>query len=165
MMSILNRSDFGKTMRMTYVTLFMRLALGVSFLSAVGDRFGVWGAYGEPHVAWGDFSRFAAYTGTLLRFLPQASYPLLAWAATAAEAVFGLALILGLFTRTVAFLSAILLLTFALAMTFSLGIKAPLDYSVFSAAAGGFLLAAFDQYPWSLDRVLQLRRKTTQQGG
>jgi uncharacterized membrane protein YphA (DoxX/SURF4 family) len=160
-----NRSDFGKTMRMTYATLFMRLALGVSFLSAVGDRFGLWGAYGEPHVSWGNFSRFAAYTGTLLQFLPQALYPLLAWAATAAETVFGLALILGLFTRAVAVLSAILLLTFALAMTFSLSIKAPLDYSVFSASAGGFLLAAFDQYPWSLDQVRQLRRKATQQAG
>jgi uncharacterized membrane protein YphA (DoxX/SURF4 family) len=156
-------SDFGKSVRMTYATLFMRLALGFSFLSAVGDRFGMWGAYGEPHVGWGNFSRFTAYTGSLLWFLPHALYPLLAWAATAAETLLGLALILGLFTRAVAFLSAILLLMFALAMTFSLGIKAPLDYSVFSASAGGFLLAAFDQYPWSLDRVRHLRRKATRQ--
>jgi hypothetical protein len=34
------RSDFGKSVGMTYATLFMRLALGVSFLSAVADRFG-----------------------------------------------------------------------------------------------------------------------------
>jgi uncharacterized membrane protein YphA (DoxX/SURF4 family) len=147
---------------MTYATLFMRLALGGSFLSAVADRFGLWGAYGQPHVAWGNFSRFAAYTGTLLWFLPQTLYPLMAWTATAAEIVLGLALILGLFTRMVAFLSGLLLLTFALAMAFSLGIKAPLDFSVFSASAGGFLLAAFDDYPWSSDRVRQLRKATRQ---
>jgi uncharacterized membrane protein YphA (DoxX/SURF4 family) len=158
------QSDFGKSVRMTYAALFMRLALGISFLSAVADRFGLWGAYGKPHVAWGNFSRFTAYTGTLLWFLPQTLYPLMASTATAAEIVFGLALILGLFTRVVAFLSGILLLTFALAMAFSLGVKAPLDLSVFSASAGGFLLAASDQYPWSLDRVRQLRRKATRQG-
>jgi hypothetical protein len=41
-------------------TVFLRLALGFSFLSAVADRFGLWGAYGQPHVAWGDFARFVA---------------------------------------------------------------------------------------------------------
>jgi uncharacterized membrane protein YphA (DoxX/SURF4 family) len=146
---------------MTYASLFLRLALGVSFLSAVADRFGLWGPYGQPNVGWGDFSRFTTYTGTLLWFLPKTLYPLMAWTATAAEIVFGLALILGLFTRVVAFLSGILLLTFALAMTFSLGIKAPLDFSVFSASAGGFLLAACSQYPWSLDRLRQPRNTSS----
>src|SRR5215469_13010456 len=132
---------------MNYASVFMRLALGVSFLSAVADRLGLWGIYGQPHVAWGNFGRFTAYTGTLLWFFPRSFYPLMAWAATAAEMLFGIALIIGLFTRVMAVLSGILLLTFALVMTFSLGIKAPLDFSVFSASAGAFLLAAFDQYP------------------
>jgi len=44
----------------TVITAFARLALGFSFLSAVADRFGLWGAYGAPHVAWGDFGRFIA---------------------------------------------------------------------------------------------------------
>jgi hypothetical protein len=48
-----------------YSTVFLRIALGISFLSAVADRFGLWGAYGQPNVAWGDFSRFVAYTGKL----------------------------------------------------------------------------------------------------
>jgi uncharacterized membrane protein YphA (DoxX/SURF4 family) len=143
---------------MNYATVFVRLALGASFLSAVADRFGLWGAYGQPHVAWGNFSRFTAYTDTLLWFLPAIVYPLMAWIATAAEIVLGLALIIGLFTRVVAFLSGILLLTFALTMMFSLGIKAPLDFSVFSASAGAFLLAAVGQYPFSVDK---LRRSHT----
>jgi uncharacterized membrane protein YphA (DoxX/SURF4 family) len=144
---------------MNYVTVFMRFALGASFVSAVADRFGLWGAYGQPHVAWGDFRRFTAYTGTLLWFLPRTLYPLVAWTATAAEMLLGIALIIGLFTRVIAMLSGILLLSFALAMTFSLGVKAPLDFSVFSASAGAFLLLAFDRYPLSLDGVRQLRGK------
>ncbi len=38
--------------------------------------------------------------------------------------------------------SPILLLSFALTMTIALGVKAPLDFSVFAAAGGAFLLAA-----------------------
>lgn len=62
-----------------YSAVFLRAALGVSFLSAVADRFGWWGAYGQPHVAWGNFHRFTAYTGTLLWFIPEALIPAVAW--------------------------------------------------------------------------------------
>jgi hypothetical protein len=55
----------------TVVTPFARLALGFSFLSAVADRFGLWGALGAPHVAWGDFAHFITYTATLNWFLPR----------------------------------------------------------------------------------------------
>jgi hypothetical protein len=40
-----------------YTTVFLRVAVGISFLSAVADRFGLWGAYGQANVAWGDCSR------------------------------------------------------------------------------------------------------------
>jgi uncharacterized membrane protein YphA (DoxX/SURF4 family) len=135
---------------MDYSTVFLRIALGLSFLSAVADRFGLWGAYGQPNVAWGDFSRFVAYTGQLNWFAPTAVIPALAWAATFAEIVLGLALVLGCFTRVAALLSGLMLLVFALTMTFGLGVKAPLDYSVFSASAGAFLLAAYGKYPLSI---------------
>jgi hypothetical protein len=46
-----------------YAAVFLRAALGFSFLSAVADRFGLWGAYGRSHVAWGDFPHFVVYTG------------------------------------------------------------------------------------------------------
>lgn len=121
--------------------LLLRLALGVSFLSAVADRFGLWGPYGQPHVAWGNFERFVQYTARLNWFLPKALVGPTAWAATGLEIVFGVLLILGLFTRLTAFLSAGLLLLFGLTMTAALGPKPPLDYSVFSAFAGAFLLA------------------------
>src|SRR5215472_14147866 len=115
-------------------SVFLRLALGISFLSAVGDRFGFWGAFGQSHVAWGDFSHFIAYTAQLNWFMPSATIPVLAWASTCAEILLGVALVLGAFTRVAAFLSGILLLLFALVMTFALGLKAPLNFSVFTAS-------------------------------
>lgn len=136
-----------------YSTVFLRITLGISFLSAVADRFGLWGAYGQPNVAWGDFSRFVAYTGKLNWFAPTAVIPALAWAATFAEILLGLALVLGFFTRVAALLSGLMLLVFALTMTFALGVKAPLAFSVFSASAGAFLLAAYGKYPLSMDAL------------
>jgi uncharacterized membrane protein YphA (DoxX/SURF4 family) len=136
-----------------YSTVFLRLALGFSFLSAVADRFGLWGAYGQPNVAWGDFARFVAYTGKLNWFVPAILIPALAWTSTVAEILLGFALVLGLFTRIAALLSGMILLLFALAMTIALGLKAPLDFSVFSASAGAFLLAAYGRYPLCADRL------------
>jgi len=136
-----------------YSTVFLRIALGISFLSAVADRFGLWGVYGQPNVAWGDFSGFVTYVGKLNWFAPMAVIPALAWAATFAEVLLGLALVLGFFTRVAALLSGLMLLLFALTMTFALGVKAPLDFSVFSASAGAFLLAAYHKYPLSIDAL------------
>jgi hypothetical protein len=46
----LNNKYDGSTIMLASSSVFMRLALGCSFLSAVADRFGLWGAFGEPHV-------------------------------------------------------------------------------------------------------------------
>jgi uncharacterized membrane protein YphA (DoxX/SURF4 family) len=123
------------------VTLFLRFALGAGFLSAVADRAGLWGPHGAPNVAWGEFGRFVDYTGTLNPWAPPALVPVLAWAATMAELVLGVLLLLGLWTRPVAVLSGLLLLGSALGMLVALGIKAPLDSSVFAASAAAFALA------------------------
>ena len=120
-------------------TWFLRLALGVSFLSAVADRFGFWGHNGAPRVAWGDWSHFCAYTAQLNWFLPKGLIPATAWTATLAETLLGLALILGVRVRLAALASAVLLTLFAIAMAGALGIKAPLDYSVFSAVGSAML--------------------------
>src|ERR1700741_4930809 len=47
------------------VRLFARFALGASFLSAVADRFGLWGPHGAKNVSWGDFAHFVEYTGAV----------------------------------------------------------------------------------------------------
>ena len=147
------RLNGRSTILRAFSSVFLRLALGFSFLSAVADRFGLWGAFGEPHVAWGTFARFVAYTEKLNWFLPRSVDPALAIVATCAEALFGILLLLGWQTRATALLSGLLLLLFALTMTAALGIKAPLDFSVFSAAGGAFLLAGCAEYPFSIDQL------------
>jgi len=140
-----------------FSSVFLRLALGISFLSAVADRFGIWGVYGQRNVAWGNYARFVDYTAKLDWFLPAAMIPAVALTATAAEALFGLLLVLGWKTRITAFLSGVLLTAFALAMTVALGAKAPLNFSVFSAAGGAFLVATSSEFPFSLDNLLRSR--------
>lgn len=141
----------------TFSTIFLRLALGISFLSAVADRFGLWGVYGQPNIAWGNYGRFVSYTAKLNWFLPAMAIPAVAIVATAAETLLGLLLVLGWKTRMTALLSGILLCIFALAMTIALGVKASLNYSVFSAAGGAFLLATFTEVPFSVDKLLRSR--------
>lgn len=132
-------------------SLFLRFALGASFLSAVADRFGVWGTFGRPHVSWGTFARFVAYTGQLNWFLPRATIPTVAVVSTCLEIALGILLVLGWQTRIVAVASGILLLLFAVTMAGALGIKAPFDFSVFTASGAAFLLAGCAEYPLSID--------------
>ncbi|MBI1358572.1 MAG: DoxX family protein [Acidobacteria bacterium] len=120
---------------------FARLALSAAFFSAVADRFGLWGAPGDPGVVWGDWAAFQAYTGLLNSYLPPSLIPAVAWIATIAEVVLAVALLVGRRLPWAAPAAGALLVTFALAMAVSVGPKAPLDYSVLSAAAAAFLLA------------------------
>jgi len=111
-------------------------------------------------VAWGNFDNFLAYAAKLNPYLPAAWLPTVGWGVTLAEAACGLALIVGFQTRKVAVGSGLMLLAFALGMTMGFGVKAPFNYSVFSAAAGAFLLATSIHDPWSLD---MLRDRHTRQ--
>src|SRR5450755_5009028 len=119
--------------------LFARIALGAAFLSGIASRFGLYG----KHVGYGNFANFVKYTADVNSFMPAFSIPFLAWSATAAELVLGIALILGIWPRWVALGSAVLLALFGIAMAVSFGIKSPLDYSVFSASAAAVLLALY----------------------
>ena len=134
-------------------SLYLRLALGITFLSAVADRFGVWGPPGSHNVAWGDFNRFTQYTALVNPWAPPAFVPLLAWTATVAETILGAALLGGVYTRAAGFASGVLLSLFAIGMTIGTGVKPALDASVFSAAAGAFGLALLGPDPWSVDRL------------
>jgi uncharacterized membrane protein YphA (DoxX/SURF4 family) len=125
--------------------------LGVTFLTGVADRFGLWGPFGTPNVAWDDFTRFSQYTQQLNPWAPAVLVPPLAWTVTVAEIALGVTLILGLFTRWSALLSGILLLLFASGMSMGTGIKSALNGSVFSAAAAAFALAVLGPGPWSMD--------------
>jgi uncharacterized membrane protein YphA (DoxX/SURF4 family) len=131
-------------------TVFLRLALAGAFLSAIADRFGLWGKPGDPNVAWGNWDAFVEYTAYLNWFVPESIAPVLAWTATILEASIAIGLIVGFRLQHTALASGILLTLFALTMIFAIGIKAPFDYSVLTAAGGSFLLAAISpQTPFS----------------
>lgn len=124
-----------------YFALFARIAIAMSFLSAVADRFGWWTpVLGNENVVWGNMGNFITYTGVLVPWVSKQILPVLAWLVTIAEVVLGVLLIIGYQKRIVALLSGLLLLTFAFSMMFFSSLKAPLDYSVFTASACSFLL-------------------------
>ncbi|MCA9689965.1 MAG: hypothetical protein R3B09_23695 [Nannocystaceae bacterium] len=122
--------------------LALRVALAASYLSAVADRLGWWGPPGAPGVTWGAWEPFVGFTATLNPYAPAVVVPVLAWVATAAEVVIAVGLLAGWRLRWFAGASGALLVAFALAMASSLGLKAPLDYSVVSAATASFVLAS-----------------------
>jgi putative oxidoreductase len=127
------------------IAIFARLALGAAFLSGIMSPFGWWGA----GVGYGSYENFVRYTGEVNSFMPAYTIRFLAHAATAAELGLGVALVLGVWPRLTALASAALLTIFGTAMAISFGMKSPLDYSVFSAAAAALLLAV---EPSSFDR-------------
>ena len=141
-------------------TVLLRFGLGLGFLSAVADRLGLWGPFGQPNVEWGNFSRFLEYTHLLNWYLPAGMIPPLGVIATSAETLFGLLLLIGWHTRTAALLSGFLLLTFAVAMMLALGIKAPLNFAVFTGVGGALVLANCERFPFSVDELLFRRTQS-----
>ena len=127
--------------------VFLRLALGLTFLVAIGDRFGLLGPHGGKNVSWGDWTHFVQYVAVLNWFIPKALIPALAVLETTIEVALGVALVLGIYQRVVAWSSAALLMSFALTMSIALGVIAPLSYSVFSALGGALLLGAVTPAP------------------
>lgn len=140
-----------------YATLYLRLGLGLAFLSAVADRFGWLGAPGTTNVAWGTIENYQSYVALLNPFVPAALIPLVGWVATVGEIVAGVALLAGFRIREAAILSGLLLLAFGFGMTVGTGFKRALDFSVFAASGGAFLLASCRTFPFSLDALLQRR--------
>ncbi|PIF34164.1 DoxX-like protein [Flavobacterium sp. 9] len=131
--------------------LILRIVLGITMLSAVADRFGLWGAPGDPGVAWGNWDNFIAYTQTLNSFASKSVAGILGALTTFFEILFGLFLIIGFKTRIVALGTSGLMLLFALSMAISVSIKAPFDYSVFTSSAAALLLSAIGKTSFSVD--------------
>ncbi len=147
-----------------YASLALRLALGLTFLDSVADRFGLLGAPGSAGVSFGTFARFSAYVGVLNWFLPHAVIPALAWIDTALETIFGLALLSGLWLRPIAIASAVLLLTFAITVGRANGLGTAFAYSIFTASAGSWMLAATASLRWSIDAQFQRKRMMEDEG-
>lgn len=118
----------------------LKLSIAFAFLSACADRFGLWGNAGDQGVVWGNFQNFIDYTAILNPWSSGIVTTILAWAATVLEVVLGILLCTKFKEGEVGLLSGILLLLFGTTMIFTVGPKAALDYSVFSAAFGALAI-------------------------
>lgn len=134
------------------IKLFLRTAISLSFLSAVADRFGLWG---EKYSVWGNWKNFVDYTRIINPWLPDSTVETVGVLATGAEILFAFCLIIGYRTELFAKLSGLLLLIFGLSMTFSTGIKGAFDYSVFSASAGAFALGLMKNKFLEIDNLIK----------
>lgn len=82
---------------------FLRYSLAASYLSAVADRFGVWGQAGDSGVVWGNFNSFLEYTQYLNPWAPVALANVLGYIATILEIILPLLLIVGFKVRYASF--------------------------------------------------------------
>lgn len=141
-----------------FAQLFTRIALGLGFLLPVFDRLGFLGAPDSGKVAWGDWSHFVTYTQKLMPFTNLHMVHMAGLIATIAELVLGLCLIIGFKVRWMGLGAAIITLTFAVFMIFSLGIAAPFNYPVFVFTGAGLLLFTHHSFPWSIDAIIKNKR-------
>ena len=128
--------------------LFLRLSLGTGFLSAVASRLGLAGARSS---GW---NKFLDYTAQVNSFAPKTIIPFIAIASSVLESGIAIMLLTGFKTKYAACAAGLLTLLFAMAMSYSFGIKEPLDYSVFAFSGGAFLLATMPYYKWSIDQMI-----------
>ncbi|WP_251040541.1 DoxX family membrane protein [Chryseobacterium sp. ISL-6] len=135
--------------KVQFSQLFLRVAIAITMLSAVADRFGFWGR----NSAWGNWANFEEYTRKLTFFLPESLSQFSAYTATFFEIAIPLLLLVGYKTKIAAYGAGFLLLIFALSMSIALGVKAPLDYSVWVGSAAAFLLASQQEFSFSLDQL------------
>ena len=133
--------------------IYLRLALGISFILPVLDRLGFIGAPGAEGIAWGNWDNFVNYTNSLTPYLSRLLANFSGIMASILEFVFGLMLIAGYKTRVAAYGSFALLLVFALSMLLFAGYRAPFSYSVFTGSAGALLLSVIPGYRWSIDAI------------
>jgi len=131
--------------------LILRIVLAITMLSAVADRFGIWGAPGSNGVAWGNWENFVVYTQTLNPFATKSVAEILGSIATFFEVLLSLLLLFGFKTRIAALGTAFLMLLFALAMAISISVKAPFDYSVLTSAAAALLLSTIGKTIFAVD--------------
>jgi putative oxidoreductase len=136
------------TNKTNIAALFLRLALAATYISAYSSRINL---FGNRPDGWESFLKYASEVNS---WAPDSIKGFLAVTATVLEIGISVLLIAGLKTRTVAAASGTLTFLFAMAMTYSYGIKEPLDYGVFVNFTAAFLLATVPTYIWSLDQLI-----------
>jgi hypothetical protein len=117
------------------------VALGLDFLAAVADRFGLLGGPGSPGVWWGIWAAFVSNVTAMLHGVGGWVAAALAVGATAAEVVLGIALLTGWQRRWVGKAAAGLLGAYLVLMWTSVGVAEVARFAL-PVLVGGALLAS-----------------------
>lgn len=115
------------------------VVVGLELVGAVADRFGAFGPPGAPAVSWGDWSHFQAEAAQLVHW-QQLAFPA-AVAATVAESVLGVLLIVGPWHRWTGKATAGLFVVYLVAMIPGMGATSILQYAV-PVLVGGALVSS-----------------------
>jgi len=140
--------------RILIVQIALRTSLAAAFLSAVADRSGWWAPFGQG--AWGSMKAFADYAHQLVPFASGWFLTVIVWGATVTETRLGVLLLLGWRPKLVGAVACLVLIIFGTAMAVSLGMEAPLSYSVYWAASAAAAYAIID--PTSQSNANEYRR-------
>jgi uncharacterized membrane protein YphA (DoxX/SURF4 family) len=139
--------------------LLLRLAIGITFLTPVLDRLGIFGHPGTGNIEWGNWKNFIDYTSTLMPFFDRPMVNVMGLIATISEATIAVGLIIGFKTKYIALGSCLLTLTFIVFMATSIGIQKPINFGVFTASAASLLLSKIPNYQWSIDNLFKSNDK------
>jgi uncharacterized membrane protein YphA (DoxX/SURF4 family) len=144
------------------VRVALRVSLATAFLSSVMDRFGWWGPFGQG--TWGNMGAYADYTHQLLPFASGTLLTVVVWLSTVTETILGVLLLTGWWPKLVGAASCLVLIVFGTAMAVSLGMEAPLSYSVYSAASAAAAYAVFDTMSQPNAKAIAHRSNPTLEG-
>jgi hypothetical protein len=118
------------------------IALGLDFLGAVADRFGMFGAPGTPGVWWGSWSAFVDNTTEMLHGVTGWPAQAMAVSATAVELALGGALLLGWQRRWIGKAAAGLLAVYFVLMLASVGVTEVARFALPLLIGGALVLSA-----------------------
>ncbi|AWG34105.1 DoxX family protein [Alcaligenes faecalis] len=150
-------TEHSKETNMTFIVIFLRLSLALTLLSAVADRFGLWGALNNFDITWGGMNRFHQDVAVLTPWLFSSAIPALSWFVTLLELLLGIALLLNYKSALAALISGVLFLIFALSMSFFLSTKLMINFNVLVCSASAFLL-------WQLEKCRTGQNDSKTQG-
>ena len=117
---------------MKFLTIIVRVLLSITYLWVVADRLSLLGPVGTAGVVWGDFDTFLNYTASLNPWFPREFSNILGYIATVLEVILGFFFLFGLRLKETSIVSVLLLMSFIVSMTFSLGLMQALDFIIFT---------------------------------
>ena len=119
---------------------FAKVSLAISYLSAVFDRFGFWGHFGETSVSWGSMTQFFKHVSILCPWAPENMIPVIGWVVTVLEAVIALSYIINANNKFINIANIFILILFIISMSFFQSIKMMINFNVIVCFALSLLI-------------------------